>query len=69
MSLPGDEAASFQAAPRTHVADGVFDQIATAILRGELAAGSTLPPERVLADRFQTSRIIARQALHRLADA
>jgi GntR family transcriptional repressor for pyruvate dehydrogenase complex len=68
MSLPGDEAASFQAAPRTHVADGVFDQIATAILRGELAAGSTLPPERILADRFQTSRIIARQALHRLAD-
>jgi GntR family transcriptional regulator, transcriptional repressor for pyruvate dehydrogenase complex len=68
MQLADDEKGSFQAARRTHVADAVFDQIAAAILRGELAAGSTLPPERILAERFQTSRIIARQALHRLAE-
>lgn len=68
MALDDDAPGSFQAAPRPHVADAVFDQIAGAILRGELAAGSALPPERVLAERFQTSRIIARQALHRLAE-
>jgi DNA-binding FadR family transcriptional regulator len=63
-----DAPASFQVAPRAHVADAVFDQIASAILRGDLVAGSALPPERVLAEKFQTSRIIARQALHRLAE-
>jgi GntR family transcriptional regulator, transcriptional repressor for pyruvate dehydrogenase complex len=68
MQLADEGPDSFQAARRTHVADAVFDQIAAAILRGELAAGSTLPPERVLAERFETSRIIARQALHRLAE-
>ena len=69
MALPEEEdLGPFRAARRAHVADEVFDQIAAAILRGELAVGSALPPERVLADRFQTSRIIARQALHRLAE-
>jgi DNA-binding FadR family transcriptional regulator len=68
MALTEEEPLPFQATQRTHVADGVFDQIAAAILRGELPAGSALPPERVLADRFQTSRIIARQAIHRLAE-
>ncbi|HEY6461276.1 MAG TPA: GntR family transcriptional regulator [Polyangiaceae bacterium] len=66
--LPDEGPSSFQAAARAHVADAVFDQIASAILRGELAPGTALPPERVLAERFETSRIIARQALHRLAD-
>ncbi|MGH7296964.1 MAG: FadR/GntR family transcriptional regulator, partial [Polyangiaceae bacterium] len=68
MATDDDAPGSFQIARRSHVADAVFDQIAAAILRGDLAAGSALPPERVLAEQFQTSRIIARQALHRLAD-
>lgn len=58
----------FRAATRAHVADDVFDQLAAAILRGEMAAGTALPPERVLAERFGVSRIIARQAVHRLAE-
>ncbi len=58
----------FQTARRSHVADDVFDQVAAAILRGDLAPGSSLPPERALAEQFGTSRIIARQAIHRLAE-
>jgi GntR family transcriptional repressor for pyruvate dehydrogenase complex len=71
MATPEDEAlpsSGFRATPRTHAADDVFEQLASAILRGELAVGSALPPERVLAGEFGTSRIIARQAIHRLAE-
>lgn len=49
-------------------ADDVFDAIAGAILRGDLPAHSPLPPERVLAERHGVSRIIVRQAVHRLAE-
>lgn len=48
--------------------DAVFEQIAGAILRGDLPASSSLPPERVFAERYGVSRIIVRQAVHRLAD-
>jgi DNA-binding FadR family transcriptional regulator len=48
--------------------DAVFDQLAGAILRGDLPASSSLPPERVFAERYGVSRIIVRQAVHRLAD-
>lgn len=58
----------FIAVARSHVADNVFAQLASAILRGERAVGSTLPPERVLAEQFGTSRVIVRQAVHRLAE-
>jgi DNA-binding FadR family transcriptional regulator len=51
-----------------HEADRVFDEIARQILRGDLPARSPLPPERVFAQRFGVSRIIVRQAVHRLAD-
>lgn len=51
-----------------HSGDVVFEELAGAILRGDLPAGSTLPPERVLAERHDVSRIIVRQAVHRLAD-
>lgn len=56
------------AANRAHMADVVFDALAAAILRGELPAGSPLPSERVVGERFDVSRIIVRQAVHRLAD-
>jgi DNA-binding FadR family transcriptional regulator/mono/diheme cytochrome c family protein len=60
--------AFFQATRRVHAADDVFEQLAAALLRGEIAPGSSLPPERSLAEEFRTSRIIARQAIHRLAE-
>jgi GntR family transcriptional repressor for pyruvate dehydrogenase complex len=46
----------------------VFDQLAAAILHGSIPPGDPLPPERQLSERFQVSRLIVRQALHRLAD-
>jgi DNA-binding FadR family transcriptional regulator len=49
-------------------ADRVFEEIARDILRGDLPARAPLPPERVFAERFGVSRIIVRQAVHRLAD-
>lgn len=54
--------------PTAHAADRVFYGLAASILRGELAVGEVLPPERVVAARFGVSRIIARQARHRLVD-
>jgi DNA-binding FadR family transcriptional regulator len=65
---PNPPSTVFRATQRGHVADEVFDQLATAILRKEIGAGSALPPERVLAREFETSRIILRQAVHRLAE-
>jgi GntR family transcriptional regulator, transcriptional repressor for pyruvate dehydrogenase complex len=58
----------FAPVERNHAADDVFEQLAGAILDGTMPVGSTLPPERVLAERFAVSRIIARQAVHRLAE-
>jgi DNA-binding FadR family transcriptional regulator len=54
--------------PRRHAADHVFEQLAGAVLRKELAPGSPLPAERVLSERFGVSPLITRQAIHRLAD-
>lgn len=53
---------------RAHVAEHVFDQLARAILEGELPPNTAAPPERVLVERFGVSRIIVRQAMHRLAE-
>jgi GntR family transcriptional regulator, transcriptional repressor for pyruvate dehydrogenase complex len=57
-----------EVAPRAHAADAVFEQLATAIIDGSLPPGSSLPPERELSERFGVSRLIVRQAVHRLAD-
>ncbi len=62
------EVSPFRPVRRGHAAEEVFDQLVAAILRGELEAGAALPPERLLAERFGVSRIIARQAVHRLAE-
>jgi DNA-binding FadR family transcriptional regulator len=64
-----EDALGFRRAPRPRAADDVFDQLAAAILRGSLRTGDRLPAEKELADRFGLSRIIVRQAVHRLADA
>lgn len=51
-----------------HAADPVFEQLAGAIIDGSIPPGSALPPERELAERFAVSRLIVRQAVHKLAD-
>src|SRR5215510_2585730 len=51
-----------------HAADPVFEHLASAIIDGSLPPGSALPPERELAERFDVSRLIVRQAVHKLAD-
>ena len=53
---------------RPLAADPVFEALAGAILRGKYPPGSALPPERELSALFNVSRLIARQALHRLRD-
>ena len=62
------EMAPLTLAHRGHVADDVFNQLAAAILRGDLAAGEPLPGERDLEGRFGVSRVLVRQAIHRLAE-
>lgn len=59
----------FEPVARARASGEIFDQLAAAILKGELEDGSPLPPERVLAERFDVSRGTVRQAIHRLADA
>jgi DNA-binding FadR family transcriptional regulator len=66
--MSGPESSTFRHARRRHIADDVLDQLAEAILRGELKPGSALAPERVLVERFDVSRMIVRQAVHRLAE-
>ena len=53
---------------RALAADGVFDALAGAILRGKYPPQSALPAERELAALFNVSRLIVRQALHRLRE-
>lgn len=48
------------------VCESVADQIRQAIFSGLLAPGHKLPPERGLAERFQTSRVALREALRTL---
>ncbi|MCP4670282.1 MAG: FadR family transcriptional regulator [Desulfobacula sp.] len=53
----------FKKAKQNRVFQDVVDQIQNAILNGELAPGSKLPPERALKDMFDTSRGTLREAL------
>lgn len=55
-------------ATRTRATDHVFMQLAGAILRGQLGANQPLPPERDLAARFDISRVLVREAIHRLKE-
>src|SRR6266478_9387681 len=51
---------------RRRVHESVADQIRQAIFSGLLAPGHKLPPEREMADGFQTSRVALREALRAL---
>ena len=66
--MANEPARKFEFIQRKHAADGIYDQLAVAILRGDFAVGQALPPERELAEQFGVSRTIARQAVHRIAD-
>ena len=53
---------------RHHASDQVFRELASAILNRELSPGAPLPPERELSERFGVSRIVVREAIHRLKE-
>jgi len=55
--------------PRRSVPDDVFEQIASEVLRGDVAAGESLPSERRLAEVLGVSRPSVREALQRLGHA
>jgi GntR family transcriptional repressor for pyruvate dehydrogenase complex len=56
------------AVERHHASDRVFREIAAAILNRKLAPEAPLPPERELSERFGVSRIVVREAIHRLKE-
>jgi DNA-binding FadR family transcriptional regulator len=58
-----------QRVTRRSVPDEVFEQIVNDVVRGELAAGASLPSERQLAEVLGVSRPTVREALQRLAHA
>jgi len=59
---------SLRSTRKKSTADLVFDQLARKILDGTWAPGAPLPPEREIAEQCRCSRILARQAVHRLAE-
>lgn len=56
-------------APRETAVEACTRAIRDAIVRGELAAGARLPPERRLAETFGVNRVTVRSALARLESA
>ena len=52
-----------------HAFEACVEQLATAIRLGVYPRGSTLPPERALAERFQVSRATLREAMAALRQA
>ncbi|MGH3646521.1 MAG: FadR/GntR family transcriptional regulator [Micromonosporaceae bacterium] len=60
---------ALQPVNRRSVPDEVFDQILSDVVRGELAAGASLPSERRLAEVLGVSRPTVREALQRIAHA
>lgn len=67
---PGKDTNRFQIEPpaRLRVADHVFETLARAILNGELEPGEPLATQRDLAQQFNISALVVRQAIHRLED-
>ncbi|MFZ5572130.1 MAG: FadR/GntR family transcriptional regulator [Thermodesulfobacteriota bacterium] len=51
---------------KTRLHEEIMEQLKAKIIRGELSAGSRLPPERDLADQLKVNRTTIREALHRL---
>lgn len=53
---------------RARVADIVFAHLAREILKGTIAPGETLPAERDMAERYSVSRVLVREAVHKLKE-
>lgn len=51
---------------KTRLHEDILEQLKDRILRGELAPGTKLPPERELAEQLQVNRTTVREALHKL---
>lgn len=70
MSTDVPRAESFRAAPitRKKLSDQVYDQLWNMIVSGELAAGDTIPSERILMEKFGVGRPAVREALQALAN-
>lgn len=51
---------------KTRLHEDILEQLKDRILRGELVAGTKLPPERELAEQLQVNRTTVREALHKL---
>lgn len=59
----------FRPVARRSLGDQVFDQLTDQILRGDLAPGEALPPERALVEVLGVNRQAVREALKRLEQA
>ena len=57
---------TLRAVTKRSLADHVYEQLADGILSGRHAIGSSLPPERQLAESFGVNRHVVREALQRL---
>jgi DNA-binding FadR family transcriptional regulator len=66
--LPAESSGPDSRGEREHASDRVFRAIAGAILNRELTPEAPLPPERELSERFGVSRIVVREAIHRLKE-
>jgi len=56
------------APPHEHASDAALEGLFVEIFDGLLAPGESLPAERLLAERYEVSRVTVRQAVHKLKD-
>jgi len=68
MTTKNKATLSLPALKPTRVADQVFDELARLIVNGSLAPETAMPSERALSDQFGVSRLLVRQAIHRLGE-
>ena len=60
---------SFKSVKQPRISEEVFNQLKGAILSHDFKAGDKLPSERELAEQFQASRVVIREALRTLENA
>ena len=60
---------SFKPVKQPRISDAVFQQLKQSILSNDFKAGDKLPPERVLSEQFQVSRVAVREAIRALESA
>ena len=60
---------SFKSVKQPRISEEVFHQLKGAILSHDFKAGDKLPSERELAEQFQVSRVVIREALRTLENA